>query len=956
MTILRSIVLICFILVNRFVHSLHPPVIPPIPVNILGECTTDLERLLLNTSLVPNGNKILSAWGLGQGDLGSYSICATYEKLKYHYCWMGTDITRAIGLCVPSSCTASVILQNINIIVAVVEHLQYNSSLDIFETGCTQIDPIDTGAIITISITSTLLLLLLVSSIASWRKRCFDCMERGCDCVSVGNRTQLDNWNWGGWSLQNSAPYDSVGSTDVGGTDVGGGFAFSSNNASNNRGEIKCGSNQQNSDSEGNTISNRRSNITNGTTFSRQSRRPSRPTVPPHMVGAGSEFVAAKRGPNQSDSDVEETKNSFTSRPLDVPLLSPAASRGDVEDGIHNSRQSTHSYSNEETSDSCLLKVSSIIINSFSLKATYRQLCAKDRRPLAPLHALRVLATLWVILGNIVVYMMPVIRNLAAVEDEITHAWTAQVVVGAVLANDVFLVLGGFFAGHSFLVRLKAVNRKSAFSSISNLRYGCIDVPRMYASRLVRILPTYGVVLGWLITISGKLNPGPLHSVFQENAVEPCKKLWWSNILLINNIYPMTDVNDSSDWYSAKVCMSWTWYLAVDFQLYLVSPIFVMIFWRFRKAGWYILCLTLFCAIGVQIWLGMHFHYSMNPFHYSDTKDEYHTVASIKPYTRCVPYLLGLGAAMIFHNEAGRLKRGGNRGGSRGDEKSRRHLSSLEGTPNASGSEESSPQRSRNHSSHHHSNVDLSGIGSGDNGAGRKSQRGSSSSSLRYRDVLESSNCVLFGFVAAVATILLVVFLPATDYLGADNNHGGTSPDVHGGHGGGSRGGSIGCGGSNVTKNDFHATYINCSKYNSNNQYRTVISNWSDLGSVAYAVFSHVAMGLSITFIVLAFSLGHGGWLREMTKAQWWHPLSRLTYGVYLVHPMLIFFSYTASLDLIYFQPLTVVINFISLTILSFFISFLLFLLITLPFRRIGRGMIWGIQIGHGKRLRGGQG
>lgn len=101
----------------------------------------------------------------------------------------------------------------------------------------------------------------------------------------------------------------------------------------------------------------------------------------------------------------------------------------------------------------------------------------------------------------------------AAVEDEITHAWTAQVVVGAVLANDVFLVLGGFFAGHSFLVRLKAVNRKSAFSSISNLRYGCIDVPRMYASRLVRILPTYGAVLGWLITISGKQtwrDAGPL--------------------------------------------------------------------------------------------------------------------------------------------------------------------------------------------------------------------------------------------------------------------------------------------------------------------------------------------------------------------------------------------------------------------------------------------------------------
>ena len=158
------------------------------------------------------------------------------------------------------------------------------------------------------------------------------------------------------------------------------------------------------------------------------------------------------------------------------------------------------------------------------MKQTWRQLCAKDRRPLSPLHALRVLATLWVILGNIVVYMMPVIRNLPDVEYAVTHSWTSQVILSSVLANDCFLVLGGFFAGHSFLVRLKAVNRKSAFADISNLRYGCIDVPRMYASRLVRILPTYGLVLASLITISGKLNPGPLHSVFQNNAGEYFKR------------------------------------------------------------------------------------------------------------------------------------------------------------------------------------------------------------------------------------------------------------------------------------------------------------------------------------------------------------------------------------------------------------------------------------------------
>jgi peptidoglycan/LPS O-acetylase OafA/YrhL len=109
-------------------------------------------------------------------------------------------------------------------------------------------------------------------------------------------------------------------------------------------------------------------------------------------------------------------------------------------------------------------------------------------------------------------------------------------------------------------------------------------------------------------------------------------------------------------------------------------------------------------------------------------------------------------------------------------------------------------------------------------------------------------------------------------------------------------------------------------------------------------------MGLSMTFIVLAFSLGHGGWLLDLAKAQWWQPLSRLTFGVYLVHPMLIFFAYTSSLDLIYFQPLTVLTNVISLAILSFCISFILFVLVTLPCSRMGRALIWGVQIGHVSR------
>lgn len=180
----------------------------PTPIGF-DQCTLDLETLLLNTTTIPNGPDILSAWGLGQGDLGSYSICATYEQQKYHYCWMGTDITRAIGLCVPATCTQKVLLRNIDVIVDVVEHLKYNASLDIFKAGCTQLEPFDTSAYITSISIATLVLIFTVSSIASWRKRCFTCMERGCDCVgqrnpfasnaSNNNVSTLDYWNLG-WS------------------------------------------------------------------------------------------------------------------------------------------------------------------------------------------------------------------------------------------------------------------------------------------------------------------------------------------------------------------------------------------------------------------------------------------------------------------------------------------------------------------------------------------------------------------------------------------------------------------------------------------------------------------------------------------------------------------------------------------------------------------------------------
>lgn len=45
-----------------------------------------------------------------------------------------------------------------------------------------------------------------------------------------------------------------------------------------------------------------------------------------------------------------------------------------------------------------------------------------------------------------------------------------------------------------------------------------------------------------------------------EDVEGNCKKFWWRNLLLIQNFYPIKEL-----------CMSWSWYIAADFQLYVVT-------------------------------------------------------------------------------------------------------------------------------------------------------------------------------------------------------------------------------------------------------------------------------------------------------------------------------------------------------------------------------------------------
>lgn len=51
-----------------------------------------------------------------------------------------------------------------------------------------------------------------------------------------------------------------------------------------------------------------------------------------------------------------------------------------------------------------------------------------------------------------------------------------------------------------------------------------------------------------------------------ENIEGNCRKYWWRNLLLIQNLFPMSEL-----------CMTWSWFVAADFQLFMLSTILLAI-------------------------------------------------------------------------------------------------------------------------------------------------------------------------------------------------------------------------------------------------------------------------------------------------------------------------------------------------------------------------------------------
>lgn len=160
----------------------------------------------------------------------------------------------------------------------------------------------------------------------------------------------------------------------------------------------------------------------------------------------------------------------------------------------------------------------------------------------------------------------------------------------------------------------------------------------IYVNRVVRLLPLYvfTIFFFWkfLVLFGGD---GPLFHQYQSNT--ECSKHWFWHVVFLNNVVP---------WGKPNTCLPWTWYIANDFQFFLLLPIFAGLYYELSKRRKFYTTLgiiALLCTF-VQMIVILANSLSVSYFTY---KDEYWTVYYVKPYSRLPVFLVGVVAGCSYY-------------------------------------------------------------------------------------------------------------------------------------------------------------------------------------------------------------------------------------------------------------------------------------------------------------------
>ena len=198
-----------------------------------------------------------------------------------------------------------------------------------------------------------------------------------------------------------------------------------------------------------------------------------------------------------------------------------------------------------------------------------------------------------------------------------------QPIINATFSVEMFLLLSGLLVAYT------------AFKDLD--KYGKFRIFYFYVYRFFRIAPVYYLVIFLAIKVVPKLGSGPVYN-WRLMAYDICQQYWWTNVVFINNFIPVWS------------CLGHTWYMAIDMQFFIISPVFIVLLYRKRSVG---LAVITAVMIGSTIIVGIITiinNHKANLYADSDFASNIKYLYC-KPYFRINAYLIGIVLGYILHKK-----------------------------------------------------------------------------------------------------------------------------------------------------------------------------------------------------------------------------------------------------------------------------------------------------------------
>ncbi|KAL5016720.1 hypothetical protein ScPMuIL_006309 [Solemya velum] len=276
------------------------------------------------------------------------------------------------------------------------------------------------------------------------------------------------------------------------------------------------------------------------------------------------------------------------------------------------------------------------VLLCFSVVQNWRKLLAigKGERHLSALGGIRVLSLAWIVLGHMFDFSQIYMDNILRAQS-IRERFEFQLIGNASFSVDTFFFMSGLLVTYISLKQLKSTK-------------GHTNWVMFYIHRFLRLTPAFAFVLMFTATLRYLILRGPRgFPEFQDRDNLPCQNNWWAVLFYFGNFFNWFDRTNTN-----PVCMGWDWYLDVDMQLYIFSPILIFLLYKKRNMGLTLAGMLIIVCVTIRAVLVDHYGlHDMRGFATENRGELYphDSVLYDKPYARMATYITGMILGYIFY-------------------------------------------------------------------------------------------------------------------------------------------------------------------------------------------------------------------------------------------------------------------------------------------------------------------